>query len=469
MSVEEIPSFKDALNEYFRLKEKFENEINVNKRKIINNPTLSKREKRAEYLKLMPKCVNCKRPSKRGTIFSITYHPSDDKTDAYRTFKASCGDLVDPCNLNIEINIGILEPLDKLIDNIQKEIKDIKNEIIDDKNKLLFGLITTETALENFETNKSYINDLTSVYESYLDILNRRIDNPEKKNELDEALVQSYQIIINIKDCIKKMNENNDNQFAVDAANIYSKTLEPLLKKIRQLKYKENMVFNDDNSCRLIQKKYNFYDITISGYTENVAAYDVGLKAKKQQKKKPALFIVESDSSIEKDSDQPEKTEITIKIHKPGEPKPSDVIEEDEPIIGQGKDGIEWNNPRYQELWNRLPEQLKTEFKLNIDWMKEFMHKCVNERKIHGPSWNGCRLTTPPNIVIPPRKMENGQYDFGVSIYNKAFNKQPKSLQDTYLTFYKQDPKTKEKNYKMLEDAMNSLVENEVNFGRGFF
>jgi hypothetical protein len=469
MSEKEIPSVKDALNEFFRLKEQFENQNNVNKIKIINNPTLSKREKKSKYLKLMPKCVNCKRPSKKGTLFSINYNPSNDKIDEYRTFKASCGDLADPCNLNIEINVGMIEPIDKSINSIQKEITDIKNEIINDKNKLLFGLITTETALENFDNNKSYIRDLTSIYESYLDIWNSKVDSPEKKSELDEALVQSYEVINNIKDCIKKMNENNDKQFAIDAVTIYYTTLEPLLKKIRQLKYKENMVLNDDSSCKLIQKRYNLYDLTISGFTENVAAYDVGLKAKKPQKKKPALFIVESDSSAEKESEPSEEKEITIKIQKPGEPKPTDEVEEDEPIIGQGKDGIAWNNPKYQYLWDRLPEKLKTEFKLNIDWMKEFMHKCVNERISHGPQWRGCKLTTPPNLVIPPRQMENGQYDFGVSIYNKAFNSQPKSLQNTYLTFYKEDPSTKEKNYNMLIDSMNSLVEKEVNFGRGFF
>jgi hypothetical protein len=123
----------------------------------------------------------------------------------------------------------------------------------------------------------------------------------------------------------------------------------------------------------------------------------------------------------------------------------------------------------YKNLWYKLPKKLKGEFKLNIDWMKDFMYKCVNAKKKGGPGFNGCRLPTPPNIIIPPRETSNGQYDFGVSIYNIAFNKQPKSLQQTYLTFYKEDPATKVKNYKMLEDAMNSLVEKEVDFGRGFF
>lgn len=455
MSTEEILSVKDALNEYFRLKEKFENEMNVNKRKIMNNPTLSKREKRSEYLKLMPKCVNCRRPSKKGTIFSVTFHPSDEKTDAYRTFKIICGNLADPCNLNIEINLGVVEHLDKMIENIRKEISETKNVIINDKNKLLFGLMTTETALENFDTNKSYITDLTSIYESYLDQWNKKIDNPDKKAELDDSFILLYQNIDKIKECIQKMNENNDTQFAVDAASIYYTTVQPLMNKIRQLKYGENIVFNDDtnDTCRLIQNQISLQDMAVGGYSDKVVAFDVGLKAKMVPKKK-------EDAEIK---------ELTIKIEEPGQPKAIREVEQDEPIIGQGKDGIAWNIPEYQQLWDKLPEKLKTEFKLNIDWMKQFMYKCVNERIKHGPSWTGCKLTIPPNIVIPPRKMENGQYDFGISIYNKAFSKLPQSSQELYLTFYKEDPVSKVKNYKMLEEAINDLVQKEVDFGRGFF
>jgi hypothetical protein len=466
MSTEEIPSIKDALNEYFRLKEKFENEMNVNKRKIINNPTLSKREKRAEYLKLMPKCVNCKRPSRKGTIFSITFNPSNDKDDSYRVFKSQCGNLADPCNLNIEINLGSFENLDKSIADIKNEIDDAKKNIISDKNKLLFGLITTESALKNFDNNKSYINDLTSIYESYISSWNKINDNPDKKAELDEALVQSYENINIIKDCIKKMNQTNDSHFATEAATIYHTTLQPLLNKIRQLKYGLNLVYNDNSNytCRLIQRKNALENTYIGGYNNTkVVAFDVGLKA---FNKKPNAFIIESDStSPEQEFGQ---KELTIKIQEPGQPKPIGEID-DEPIIGQGVDGIDWQTKEYKDLWIKLPQTLRNEFKSNIDWMKEFMYKCVNERINHGPQWNGCKLTIPPNIVIPPRKMENGQYDFGVSIYNKVFSKLPESLKNTYLTFYNEDMQTKEKNYNMLIDAMNDLVEKELNFGRGFF
>ena len=450
ISISSEPSSDDVLNEYYKLKEKFESDMYKHKKRIINNTTLSNREKRSEYLKLMPKCVNCKRPSKKGTIFSITYHPADDNISEHKVFKAICGDLADPCNLHIELNKGIQQPLDEELDSISNEIKEVKNKIINDKNKLLFGLITTETAIENFENNKKYISDLTSIYENYLDMWNKEVNNPIKKVELDEALVESYKSIDDIKNCIKKMNNLNDTQFAVDAATIYKTTLLPLLNKIRHLKYKVNEVFNDHNNyCVLIQKKYKTDDILVNTYISKVVAYEVGLKAMKPRKKQTDLLETQK--------------ELTIQIKSPtGEV-------DDEPIIGQGIDGIEWHTDEYKYLWSRLSTALKTEFKSNIDWMKEFMHKCVNERIRHGPQWNGCRLTTPPNLVIPPRKMENGQYDFGVSIYNKSFSKLPKSLQDTYLTFYKEDPQTKGKNYNILIDAMNGLVEKEVNFGRGFF
>ena len=124
---EEIPTETDAIFEYFKLKEKFENDMNINKRKIINNPTLSNREKRSEYMKLMPKCVNCKRPSRRGSIFSITYHPADDKIDEHRVFKAVCGDLADPCNLHIEVNVGIKNPLDEELNKMRDEIIEAKS------------------------------------------------------------------------------------------------------------------------------------------------------------------------------------------------------------------------------------------------------------------------------------------------------------------------------------------------------
>jgi hypothetical protein len=454
MNTEEINiDIKDALNEYFRLKNKFDNEITLNKKKIMNNPTLSKREKRSEFLKLKPKCINCKRPSKLGTIFSCIYHKPDETTDSFRTLKAMCGDRANPCNLDIEIELGSVNSIEEILNELSKDIQHYKNDIINDKNKLLFGLITTETAISNFDTNKDNISTTTSLYENYLDIWNQKTDNQEKKTQLNETLVNSYEYIRQIKNIIKKMRENNDTQYAVDAVNIYHTLLQPLLNKIRSLKYSENYVYNDDNDyCKLIQNKYNISDINISIFDDKVKIFNMGIDTKSTKKKKPLVIIESDDENVE----ETKKPEQGVK-----------VIPRDEPIIGVGKDGIDWNIPEYKVLWSKIPEKLKSEFKLNIDWMKDFMYKCLNKPYNKFYYNEPCRLTTPPNLIIPPKLNETTkQYDFGVSIYSRVFNKLPKTGQDIYLTLYKTDPVSKAKDYTQLENAMNNLVEKEVEFDK---
>lgn len=495
-SNEELPSVKDALNEYFKLKQIFEDGIAVHKKEIINNEQLSKREKRTAYLKFTPKCVNCKRPSKNGTLFSTTYHPSDDKMEEHRTFRAVCGNLADPCNLNIEIILGKAETIQDIVNDLRNEIIRYKNKIIDDKNKLLFGLITTETALNNFDINKSAINDITSLYETYLDELNNITDNQETKIELNEAITISYENINSIKKCIQQMNETNDSQYAVDAVEIYHTTLKPLLDKIRLLKYRENYVFNNEkNICVLIQKKLTINDNTPPSHFDKVVAYDVGFVPQQTNLSKMIKKTKiaggggadeweernEGDEGNEGDEEYKEgKFKIQIKQPGTNETKPySYVFKEiprDEPNIGQGKDGISWNVEEYQILWNKLPEKLKSEFKLNIEWMKQFMNNCIdnkNRENMINPlakkSEYKCEMVTPPNLVIPPRQMDNGKYDFGVSIYNRIFNNLPISLQQSSLTLYKEDPMTKAKDYTMLEDTLNRYIAKEVDFDRGFF
>ena len=93
----------ESINNFYKMKDKYETGF---KEKYIN-PLLkakntSKREKRMAFAKLpKPECINCKRPV--GTVFSITHDP----TDFNRKYIAKCGDLNDPCPLNINIIYGI--------------------------------------------------------------------------------------------------------------------------------------------------------------------------------------------------------------------------------------------------------------------------------------------------------------------------------------------------------------------------
>jgi hypothetical protein len=450
-----LPDIKEALNEYFKLKLKYEGLIMANKKKIMNNITLSNKEKRSEFLKLKPKCINCKRPG--GTIFKTTFFEDIEKADTYREHSATCGIIADPCNLNIKIQIGKVELLPELLNYMEKDIKEYKNEIIDHKNKLLFGYLTTDEALKKFDDLKDNITTYTSLYEQYLEHYNKIVDNEDKKEEINESITETYIQIDQIKECIKKMNETNNVQYARDAVNIYNTTLLPLLSKIRNLKYNESMVYHNDdtNTYNLIQNRYSIFNLSFTSFQNRVVKFNVGFEA--PSKKKP-LLIIESSDTLEEEKEEKEEKE--------GEEKEEvevQMIPRIEPTYGEGKDGISWNNSNYTNLWNKLPNELKTALRSNHEWITEFMYNCVNSRS----KSESCKFTEPPNLIIPPNPLPNGNYDFGNNIYNDVFNKLPNSTKDTYLTMYNE--KDGIKNYNLLRNNMNELVSKELKFNKGYF
>jgi len=370
---------KEVLNEYFKLKQKYENLIMANKKKIINNTNLSKREKRSEYLKLKPKCINCSRPG--GTKFTTKFFPETDSDDSYREYSATCGIVANPCNLNIKIQIGSTQSLPNILNNYQTEIKNLKDKVIDDKNRLLFGYIKTEEALESFEKLKEDINIFSSYYEFQLESYNFIVDNDDKKLELNESITNSYIEINQIKDCIQKMNETNNIQYAKDAVNIYVTTLKPLLDKIRYLKYNEYSVFKneDSNTCNLIQNKFSIDSLLYSGFKSkvisNVSGGDVMTGVKK------GLIVMNDITSSS--SSQP-----IIKLSDKQQIQPASThkfnIPFQEPTIVDGnlvwkKEYFGYKNPLiYQQTWDKLSDTMKNVLKNHPDLLKRYMVTCVN-------------------------------------------------------------------------------------------
>jgi hypothetical protein len=287
-------SVESAINEFYKLKNKYEIELFKRKKTILNNVTLSSKEKKTEFKKLKPKCINCKRPG--GTIFSVKFFPGDD---GYREFRAVCGIVSDPCNLNITVQTGKYNLLPVVLEEIEKEIQDNKKSIIDDKNRLLFGLMTTETALKNFEEIKDYISSLTALLETYLDEYNSITDNVEKKTELKESVTQSYFYIEEIKLSITKFDEEDNTQYVRDAVNIYLNRLMPLLNKISELKYKENTVYynENENTYNLMQNQYTSQSLEFTYFNNKVLNYDVGLKAIIPKKPVKKGLVIESSSN----------------------------------------------------------------------------------------------------------------------------------------------------------------------------
>ena len=99
-------------------------------------------------------------------------------------------------------------------------------------------------------------------------------------------------------------------------------------------------------------------------------------------------------------------------------------------------------------------------------WLQEFMDSCTSLRLLTKP----CIFISPSNLILPPQIIQvvdgKKEYDFGNTVYNDLFNGFSPSYQATLLTLY--STKDKIKNYKMLEDTLNGILEQNLGFKKGY-
>jgi hypothetical protein len=413
-------SLNEALNNYYEFKTLYETSYDKEKRDIINNKKISWNEKRSRFQKLKPKCINCKRPV--GTIFSRKF--TDDKYGGFKNLLAVCGDKVNPCKLNINIKLDIVNSLENNIKELDDRIKEDKNFIIQKKNELLFGYTTTEKAINTFEQYKTELNETYDLKNFFLELLINKTDNEDKKKELKELLSEYYVIIKNInKDIIDANVEGNIQLIEDTIRNNYVDLLiskpgtsdtQPQigkLEKIRNLKYMYNTVeYNEDtNKYHLIQKK-NTIESLEEPHSSELISYVFGVFESKGKTKKKDIKKKKSTTrklTIEEDSPSEEKAQEGININIPSKL----------PIIGpDGK--ITWEDDNYKKAWNYLSSKHKELLSKDAVWLQESMNqyaKNTEEKKT-------LKFVYPINVIFPPRKLQDGSFDFGNEFYNEVIN-----------------------------------------------
>jgi hypothetical protein len=427
----------DNINEFYKLKNKYDIITHKNKTKIINNPTLSWKERQTEFKKIKLKCINCKRPG--GTAF-ITKLNKDTGFREHRSFCMAR----ERCNLNIVIQLGRIENLTDAIVEIEDSIRTSKEHIIDSKNQLLFNYILPERALTIFEEEKVQISEWTGLLESYLESYILVTDNEESKLKLNESIERSYEFIQQIKDSITHFKTTDDVQFVKDAVSIYITNLKPILDEIQKLKYRENMVWynGDNNTYHLIQKKVTINSLESGEDNTKTLEFNVGFSGV-EKRRLDEMPIVST------------TTELT-----------PDII--GKPTFGENN-SVKWSNPGYQKIWDNLTPKLRNALLTDKEWLQEFLDSCTSLRILQKP----CVFITPSNLILPPQisniekdGKEKVEYDFGNKVYNDLFNAFSPGYQSTLLTLYSK--KDGIKNYKMMEDTLNSLLEQELGFSKGY-
>lgn len=454
----------EAINEFYRLKDKYESTYYEKYVKPIIRSNKSKREKRVEYSKL-PKheCINCKR-----NVGTVWYINTDNKNNI-RNFKAKCGNINDPCPLDIEINYSVRESMYKEIRFGLAEIEKIKLNIIKEKNNALFFkkdvvyIFNKLTEDLKFETENTGFMIETNILTN---------DNPEKAILLKQTIDEFGKgFILPFKQMIKEYDETNNELILNQAVTFYINEMIPKLKEILSLKYDVSMVEFDEsqNIYKLIQlpnslESNEYYVKTedkvvkfIRGVRKekNKTRKDLDtsvISKKKTRKIKPVAELVLEDE--EEDIIEPvDEEKLESKF---GEPK--DI----KPIFDESGN-VTWNNEEYNNLWKTMPNQLKDLLLQDHEWLEDFVNTCYKLRKERKP----CELFLPKQAQFPPVLGSDGKYEFNSTIVNNLFNRLSKSHQDTLLTVY--SLKDGVKNYDSLKHTLASMLAKDINFQRGYF
>lgn len=458
----------EAINEFYKLKDKYTNGYYEKYVKPIINKNSSKREKRVEYSKL-PKheCINCKRNV--GTIFSI----STNINEGIKKYSAKCGDITDPCPLDIQINYGIREQMDIQIRDGLSHIEEIKLDIIKEKNNALFFNKNVVQIFEDLTKSLKTENESTG-FLIETNIL--RNDNPEQKLLLKKTIDEFGKgFVLPFKQMVKQYDETNNELILNQAVNFYINEMLPKLKEIQELKYKINIIEYDESSniYKLIQlpnslesNEYFFKN------DDKVVKFTRGVKKDKKKTRKEEIEIkpknktkkIRPIADLVLEEDEVEVIEAAEEIIESAE-KLKTKFGEDEyiiPIFGENGQ-IEWQNKDYSQLWERLPLKVKEILLEDKDWLIDFINTCYRLRKNKKP----CELFLPKQTTFPPVSLENGKYDFNSEIVNNLFNGLSKSYQNTLLTLYSE--KDGVRNYDMLKDTLIRILSKNLGFERGYF
>ena len=156
-----------AMEEYYKLKHEYDDQVSKAKRKIIKDKTKDKQQKKQELAAIRTKCINCGKVGKM--IFSNTNH----------ILKVQCGVVGEPCSLNIEVNVGDYDSLPSVGSFVRGELDDLTTEIIRTKLDMLFGFIPEQEAFTTFTEKKGEYDELSGnlreIDELHLDYYPNRI------------------------------------------------------------------------------------------------------------------------------------------------------------------------------------------------------------------------------------------------------------------------------------------------------
>jgi hypothetical protein len=248
----------DAIDNFYKLKNKYEIRINKEKEKIRKNDLLSKKEKIIEYNKIKKKCIKCGKQG--GSIFLIKNEGNE------RKYIAKCN-ASEKCKLDIEIILGSYDRMDNIIPMLKEYEDNIKWNITKLKLDLLFSYESEEKTLQMFNENKKELDETIAMNRKILTDFLMITDNYIKNQNINQNNIEIYNNIKLLKQHVKLYEETDDIEHIKEALQIYRSRIIPISERNLNMKYNyvgiENHPFDDDIYI-LRQDKYITSDIEIN-------------------------------------------------------------------------------------------------------------------------------------------------------------------------------------------------------------
>jgi hypothetical protein len=337
--------YNEIVNNYYILKDRYDS-VNQEERKTIISKPISWNEKRKEFKNSHYKCINCRRPV--GSNFKryeeIMYVDSDNMKivdieivkKKYNSknikihgkiLKASCGDTSDPCILNIQIFSPDVYTFPEQLDYLEKKLSQLKIQIIFNKNNFIFGYNDENKTLDIYDSLKPNIVNCMNLIESTLENYMNIVQNVEIENEYIKTKKEYYLQIENYKTSIQEFEKTNNNEYIVNAVDIYLSQIIPICRKLNDLIFKHKQVeYNeDDNTYHLIETKHtiesiscintlSIYDVDYSPFIlSNIYGVDIEKEQQKKEEKQAKREIKKRKKEL-KEKNKTRKLNEKIKI-----------------------------------------------------------------------------------------------------------------------------------------------------------
>ena len=213
---------KQAINEYYALKNRYEEHRKDVIKKIMNGIGLRK-EKINKVKNAAFKCINCGKNG--GSIFT--------KESSY--LRCICGNTQNPCNLDIEI----LSRSDYEIFETKKIIDFAKQRIVQIKMNTLFGYTKEEKSIKEFEKNINIIktnqirqNLIKNLKESYYDMQN----DTEKVSNISKKMQTVYSELAEIRRIMEEYARTENEKLITEVAH-KQLLIKENLNVVRSIKY----------------------------------------------------------------------------------------------------------------------------------------------------------------------------------------------------------------------------------------